>query len=99
MKVCMEDGSHETNRYAEDSRKGEFKGTKSQKGKEGGRGGEWEQQQEEEMKSGEEATVESSFRRGRRHQSLHHPPIEESVTDGEPKYPLGRNGRHEQWQS
>ena len=55
MKVCREDGSHKTNRYAEDSRKGGFKGTKSQKGKEDGRVGGWEQQQEEEMKSGEEA--------------------------------------------
>ena len=94
MKVCMEDGSHETNRYAEDSRKGGFKGTKSQKGKEGGRVGGWEQQQEEEMKS-----AGSPFRSGRRHQSLHHPPIEESVTDREPEYPLSRDGRHEQWQS
>ena len=86
-------------RHAKDSRKGGFKGTKSQKDTEGGRVGEWEHQQKEERKSGEEAAEGGPFRSRRRHQSLHHPPIEESVADREPKYLLSRDGRHEQWQS
>ena len=63
--------------------KGGVKGNNSHKGTEGGRGRGWEHQQKEEMESGGEAAVGGPFRSGRRHQSLRHLPIEESVADGE----------------
>ena len=79
--------------------KGGFKGNNSHKGTEVGRVGGWDHQHKKEMESGGEIAVGGPFRSGKRHQSLHHPPIEESVADGELEYPISRDGRHEQWQS